>query len=104
MIGGSPDSGTNPGLSRALPTLSACYFVSDEAVRMEPGVEHGGCANGQMKGGEVEREKWTASSREVRGVEQDVGDVGLTLVCWCHEVVEVLPRDVVFLRGRTKGA
>lgn len=65
---------------------------------MEPGVEHGGCANGQTEGGEVGREKWTASSTEVRGAEQDVGDVGLPLVCWCHEVVEVLPRDVVFLR------
>lgn len=51
---------------------------------MEPGVEHGGCANGQMEGGEDEREKWTASSTEVRGAEQDVGDVGLPLVCWCR--------------------
>jgi len=33
-----------------------------------------------------------------RCAEQDVGDEGLPLVCWCHEVVQVLPRDVVFLR------
>lgn len=59
---GSPDSGTNPRPSRTVPALSACHFVSDEAVRMEPGVEHGGCANGQIEGGEVERGKGTVSS------------------------------------------
>lgn len=47
--------------SGALRTLSRCHFVSDVAVRVEPGAERGGCVNGQMEGGEVKREKWTAS-------------------------------------------